>query len=115
MHSLLEYLQLMIMTTRKKNQSFGPPPPITKLTMEQDLKLRQLEIMLAKPETKKEDVITVMLALQEQAFVLGNCIKNLIEKWPKPPTTTDPRTTDEVPLMFGILLETKDSDSTSET
>jgi len=84
--------------------------------MEQDLKLRQLEILLAKPETQKEDVITILLALQEQAFVLGNCIKNLIEKWPKPPTTTDPRTTNEVPLMFGILLETKkELDSTSET
>ena len=103
------------MTTRKKNQSSGPPPPITKLTIEQDLKLRQLEIQLAKPETKKEDIATVMIALQEQAFVLSNCIKNLIEKWPKPPTTTDPRTTDEVPLMFGILLERKNLDSTSET
>ena len=77
--------------------------------------MRQLEILLNKPQAKKEDLITVMLALQEQAFVLSNCIKNLIEKWPKPPTTTDPRTTDEVPLMFGILLETKDSDFTSET
>jgi hypothetical protein len=80
--------------------------------MEQDLKLRQLEILLAKPETRKEDIITVMIALQEQAFVLSNCIKNLIDKWPKPPTTTDPRTTDEVLSMFGILLETKDSDFT---
>ena len=104
------------MTQRKRNQSFGPPPPITKLTMEQDLKLRQLEILLAQPKTKKEDIITVMIALQEQAFVLSNCIKNLIDKWPKPPTTTDPRTTNEVPLMFGILLETKkELDSTSET
>ena len=100
------------MTTRKKNQSYGPPPPITKLTIDQDLKLRQLEILLKKPETNKEDIITVLLALQEQAFVLSNCIKNLIKKWPKPPTTTDLRTTDEVPLMFGILLETKDSDFT---
>tara|TARA_B100001093_G_scaffold375234_1_gene360289 strand:- start:134 stop:388 length:255 start_codon:yes stop_codon:yes gene_type:complete len=84
--------------------------------MEQDLKLRQLEILLAKPETKKEDIITIMIALQEQAFVLGNCIKNLIEKWPKPPTTKDLSTTNEVPLMFGILLETKkELDSTSET
>ena len=104
------------MTQKKKNQSYGPPPPITKLTLEQDLKLRQLELLLKNPETKKEDIAIVMIALQEQAFVLGNCIKNLIEKWPKPPTTTDPRTTNEVPLMFGILLETKkDSDSTSET
>ncbi len=77
--------------------------------------MRQLEILLNKPQAKKEDLIIVMLALQEQAFVLSNCIKNLIEKWPKPPTTTDLSTTDEVPLMFGILLETKDSDSTSET
>ena len=103
------------MTMKKKNQSFGPPPPITKLTMQQDLKLRQLEILLAKPETKKEDIATVMVALQEQAFVLSNCIENLIKKWPKPPTTKVPRTTDEVPLMFGLLLETKDSDFTSET
>ena len=77
--------------------------------------MRQLEILLNKPQAKKEDLIIVMLALQEQAFVLSNCIKNLIKKWPKPPTTTDLSTTDEVPLMFGILLETKDSDSTSET
>ena len=83
--------------------------------MEQDLKLRQLEIMLAKPETKKEDIAIVMVALQEQAFVLSNCIKNLIDQWPKPPTTKDPRITNEVPSMFGILLETKDSDFTSET
>ena len=103
------------MTQKKKNQSFGPPPPITELTLEQDLKLRQLELLIKKPETKKEDLAIVMMALQEQAFVLSNCIKNLIEKWPKPPTTTDPRTTDEVPLMFGILLERKNLDSTSET
>jgi hypothetical protein len=83
--------------------------------MEQDLKLRQLEIQLAKPETRKEDIAIVMMALQEQAFVLSNCIKNLIDKWPKPPTTKDPHTTNEVPLMFGILLETNDSDSTLET
>jgi hypothetical protein len=100
---------------KKKNQSYGPPPPVTKLTTHQDLKLRQLEILLSKPETRKDDIITVMLALQEQAFVLSNCIENLLKKWPKPPTTTDRRTTDEVPLMFGILLETKDSDSTLET
>ena len=84
--------------------------------MQQDLKLRQLEILLAKPETRKEDIAIVMVALQEQAFVLQNCIENLIKQWPKPPTTTDPRTTNGDLSMFGILLETKkDSDSTSET
>ena len=115
MQDLHEYLQLTITIMRKKNQSFGPPPPITKLTMDQDLKLRQLEIMLAKPETRKEDIATVMIALQEQAFVLSNCIENLIKKWPKPPTTKDHRTTEEGLLMFGILLDNKNSDSTSET
>jgi len=75
-----------------------------------------MELLLNKPETTKEDAIIVLLALQKQAFVLGNCIQKLLDKWPKPPTTTDPRTTDEVPLMFGILLETKkELDSTSET
>jgi len=83
--------------------------------MEQDLKLRQLELMCAKPETRKEDLAIVLVALQEQAFVLSNCLKNLLDKWPKPPTTKDHPITNEVPLMFGILLETKDSDSTSET
>ena len=38
----------------KKNQSSGLPQPITKLTMEQDLKLRQLELMCSKPEQKKK-------------------------------------------------------------
>ena len=71
-----------------------------------------MELLLNKPETKKEDIIIVLLALQKQAFVLGNCIQQLLDKWPKPPTTTDRRTTDEVPLMFGILLETNDSDFT---
>ena len=83
--------------------------------MQQDLKLRQLEILLAKPETRKEDIAIVMIALQEQAFVLSNCLENLIKQWPTPPTTTDRPTTNEVPLMFGILLETNDSDTTSET
>ena len=67
----------MIMTQKKKNPYSGPPRPVTELTMEQDLKLRQLEIQCSKPETKKEDITVVLLALQEQAFVLGNCVKTL--------------------------------------
>ena len=103
------------MTKQKKNQSYGPPPPITKLTTEQDFRLRAIELAINTPDATKEDIITVFLALQKQSFILANCLENLINKWPKPPTTTDPRTTNEVPLMFGILLETKDSDFTSET
>ena len=95
------------MTLRKKNQSSGPPPPITKLTTEQDFKMRQLEITLPKDEVKKEDIITIFLALQRQNFVLINSITNLLAKWPK-----DQRITNEVVPMFGILLENKNSTST---
>jgi len=70
--------------------------------------LRQLEILLEKPETRKEDIITVMIALQEQTYVLSNCLENLIRKWPKPPTTLDPLTTEEELSMFGISSECKD-------
>ena len=58
---------------------------------------------LIKPETQKEDIITVFMALQEQAFVLSNSLTNLVKKWPKVQPTIN-----EVPAMFGILLETKD-------
>ena len=102
------------MTTRKKNQSSGPPQPTIELTLEQKLKLRQMELLLNKPQTKKEDAIIVLLALQKQAFVLGNCIQKLLDKWPIPPPT-DPTTTDEDLLILGILLDNKNLDSTSET
>ena len=65
--------------------------------------MRQLEIVLAKDETKKEDLITVFLALQKQNFVLINSLTNLVEKWPK----VQPTTNEEL-SMFGILLENKD-------
>jgi len=91
------------MTSTKKNPNFGPPPPITKLTTEQDLKMRLIKDQLNKDEVRKEDIITVFLALQKQNFVLTNSLFNLIDKWPKVPPTIN-----EVPAMFGILLETKD-------
>ena len=91
------------MTSTKKNQFYGPPPPITKLTMEQDLKLRQIEIALNRDSTDIDDIITVFLALQRQNFVLCNSLTNLVEKWP-----TVPPTINEVPAMFGISLESKD-------
>ena len=93
----------MIMTSTKKNPSFGPPPPITTLTMEQDLQMRLIEDRLKSGEAKYDDVVTVFLALQRQNFVLTNSLLNLVEKWPKVQITTN-----EVPAMFGILLENKD-------
>ena len=71
--------------------------------MEQDLKMRLLEDKLNSNEVDKKDIITVFLALQRQNFVLANSMINLVNKWPKVPPTIN-----EVPAMFGILLETKD-------
>ena len=81
------------MTSTKKNLNFGPPPPITKLTTEQDLRLRLIADQLKKDEVKKEDIITVYLALQKQNFVLSNSLMNLVDNWPQEPVAT-----------FGILI-----------
>ena len=70
---------------------------ITELTIEQDLKMRQIKDALEKPETKKEDIITVFLALQRQNFCLTNNVSNLVKNWP-----THPRITPEDPSKFGI-------------
>lgn len=85
----------------------GPPPPVTDLTMEQQFKLRQIEDALKKPESQKEDIITVFIALQHQCFVLSNTVSNLVKKWP-----TVPPTTPEGKSKFGILFETNDSTTT---
>jgi hypothetical protein len=69
--------------------------------MEQSFKLRRLEDLL--PEAEKEDIITILLALQRQSFVLGNNLTQLLKEWNKPP-----RTTDEVLSSLGISSETKD-------
>ena len=93
---------------KPKRRSFGLPEPITELTVLQDLKLRQLELLLEKEDTKKEDIITLFIALQEQNYVLSNCLQNLIKKWPKPPTDMDPLTTEEALSMYGTSSESKD-------
>ena len=81
------------MTLKEKNLNFGPPPPITKLTTEQDLKMRLIADKLKRDDVRKEDIITVFLALQKQNFVLSNSLMNLIDNWPQEPVTT-----------FGILI-----------
>ena len=71
------------MTSTNRNQYLGPPPPITKLTMEQDLQMRILEDKLNDIyHDRKEEIITLFTALQRQNFVMGNSIKNLVEHWP---------------------------------
>ncbi len=94
------------MTSKNENPYPGLPEPITELTVEQDFQLRKIYDQLTKPETKKEDIITVFMALQEQNFVLGNSLTNLVKKWPR--IQRDQITTNEALSMFGILLESKD-------
>ena len=100
------------MTTKKWNPYHGVPAPITELTVEQDLKLRLIKDSIENPETPREDVNTVFLALQKQNFVLSNSLTNLLEKWPKPPMTMDPNTTGVDPSKSGILFVIKNSTST---
>ena len=95
------------MTSTPSPSNYGPPPPITELTLEQQFKMRQIEDALKNDESAKEDIITVFLALQKQNFVLSNSLTNLLKNWPKP-TQLDPTTIDEVLSKFGISSETKD-------
>ena len=74
------------MTSQTKDQNYGPPPPITKLTHEQDFKIRQLEVFLSKKETRREDIVTILVALQRQNYVMANSLMNLVDKWPTPET-----------------------------
>ena len=71
--------------------------------MEQDLKMRQIKDALENPDAKKEDIITVFLALQRQNFCLSNNVSNLVKNWPTPRLTTPVD-----PSKFGISSETKD-------
>ena len=70
------------MTQKNRKSSYGLPAPITKLTYEQDLKMRVLKDKLNENyDNHKEDIITLFLALQKQNFVLGNSLSNLLKKW----------------------------------
>ena len=96
------------MTSQRKSQNYGPPPPITELTVEQDLQMRLLEDKLNSGNVRYQDLVTVFLAMQRQNFVMGNSIKNLIKQWPPPQIQSDPNTIREGLPMFGILLENRD-------
>ena len=70
------------MTLKNRDPYRGLPPPITKLTMEQDLKMRLIEDKLNSGNVDTKDLITVFLALQRQNFVLANSMINLVKNWP---------------------------------
>ena len=79
--------------------------PVTEPTMEQEFQLRRLKDLL--PKAEKDDIITVLMALQRQNFALTNTVKQLLKEWPTRPTTIA-----EGMLKYGISLETNDSTST---
>ena len=67
------------MIPKNKNQDSGHLRPSTKLTLEQEFKLKLVENKLRERyDTNKEDIITLFLALQKQKFVLTNNLKNII-------------------------------------
>lgn len=61
--------------------------------------MRRMEDLL--PDAEKDDIITILLALQRQNFVLGNNLKQLLKAWSQP-------TTNEDQSKYGISSETKD-------
>ena len=88
------------MTQQNRSQYSGLPAPITKLTYEQDLKMRVLKDKLNENyDNHKEDIITLFLALQKQNFVLGNSLKNLLDKW-----TTIEEGRSNAGIIFGIRI-----------
>jgi hypothetical protein len=70
--------------------------------MEQEFKLRRMDDLL--PKADKEDIITLLMALQHQNFILSNTVRNLVKQWP----TIHPPITQEEPWKRGTLYETKD-------
>ena len=69
----------MTMIPNQKTPSSGRPKNPMQLTVEQDFKMRVIEDQLRKNYDKKEDVITVFLALQRQNYALTNALKDFIE------------------------------------
>jgi len=55
--------------------------------MEQEFKLRRLDDLL--PKADKQDIITLFMALQEQCYVLGNNVSQLVKQWPNHQSITE--------------------------
>ena len=67
------------MIPNDKSPSYGHRKLPLPLTTEQDFKMRVIEDNIRKNYDKKEDIITVFLALQRQNFALSNALKQLLE------------------------------------
>lgn len=70
--------------------SYGlPPMPTTKLTIEQEFKLRRISDLLERDVTTKKDIIPLFLDLQKTNFILTNNISQLLAAWTIHPTTPE--------------------------
>ena len=80
------------------------------MTLEQDLEMRKFYDAISQDDVDKDDVLTVVMALKHQNFILSNSMMNLVKKWPTlstsstAPTTKDQTTTKEVKPRFGTLF-----------
>ena len=85
------------------------------MTLEQDLELRTFFDAISTKEVDRDDLLTVIMALKHQNFILSNSMMNLVKKWPSPTrskqgtpsasaTTPDQPTTKEVKPRFGTLF-----------
>ena len=71
------------MTSKNIDPSYGLPPPVTELTMEQDLKMRVIRDRITEVyHDNKKEIIEVFMALQKQNFILSNSLTNLVKNWP---------------------------------
>ena len=79
--------------------------PVTQPTMEQEFALKRLTDLL--PKAEKDDIITILLALQRQNYALTNTVKQLLKEWPTPQTITDAD-----PSKYGTLFVIKNYPTT---
>ena len=79
--------------------------PVTQMTMEQEFALKRLTDLL--PKAEKDDIITILLALQRQNYALTNTVKQLLKEWPTPQNTTDAE-----PSKYGTLFVIKNYPTT---
>ena len=63
---------------KEKNQSSGNPIKTTKLTLHQDLQMREIELALY--DIDKKTMIELYLKLQEQLFKFNNILVPLLKE-----------------------------------
>ena len=62
------------------------------MTLEQDLELRKFYDAISQDEVARDDLMTVIMALKHQNYILSNSMMNLVKKWPTISTSATPQT-----------------------